>query len=137
MKISRKLENACRVLVQLANRYDAGGVSRVEELAQAEEVSSSFLLQILNDLRKSGLVSSKRGKFGGYQLARPPREISLGQVVEALEGGLIDVDLEVLGESGQRVVSAWQEIARHVDAKLHATTLEDMAGTASADMFYI
>ena len=125
------------MLVQLAHRYDAGGVSRVEELAQVEEVSPSFLLQILNDLRKNGLVSSKRGKFGGYQLARHPREISLGQVVEALEGGLIDVDFEVVGESGQRVVSAWQEISRYVDAKLQATSLEEMAGTASADMFYI
>ena len=137
MKISRKLENGCRVLVQLANRHGGGGVTPVDELALAEKVSPSFLLQILNDLRKHGIVASRRGKFGGYQLARHPREISLAEIVAALEGALIDPDFEAVGESGDKVLGAWSDIAESVTGKLKAATLESIASRESADMFYI
>ena len=137
VKISRKLENGCRVLVQLAGRHATGGVSPVDELAAAEQVSPSFLLQILNDLRKHGIVASRRGKFGGYQLARHPRDITLAEIVSALEGSLIDPDFDAIGESGEKVLGAFRDVAETVTRELNAATLESIASRESADMFYI
>ncbi len=65
MRVSQKLEYACRAMAQLAKQADGKTITRLDEIAQREAVSSNFLVQILNDLRRSGLVTSKRGKFGG------------------------------------------------------------------------
>ena len=70
MKISQKLEYACRALAQLAKHHDGRTLTRLEDLAQREAVSGNFLVQILNDLRRAGLIESRRGKAGGYLLGR-------------------------------------------------------------------
>ena len=64
-------------MAQLAKRHDGRTITRLDELAQREAVSANFLVQILNDLRRAGLVESRRGKSGGYLLARKPDTIQL------------------------------------------------------------
>ena len=138
MKVSQKLENACRVLVQLAQAYDGHKVTRVEELAKREGVSANFLLQILNDLRRAGLVTSRRGKNGGYILARPAAEISLREIVEAVDGTPIEVEVQAAGDSGVRVARVWGEVARNFATMLDGITLVEMAATPDGGgMFYI
>ena len=83
MKISQKLEYACRALAQLAKTYDGKSLTRLEELAQREAISANFLVQILNDLRRGGMIDSRRGASGGYLLSRPANQITLRQIVEA------------------------------------------------------
>ncbi|MEZ5304557.1 MAG: Rrf2 family transcriptional regulator [Verrucomicrobiales bacterium] len=89
MKLPLKLEYACRVLVQLAPTFGAGQVRRVEELAERERISANYLLQILNELRTAGLVQSRRGKNGGYLLAKEPASITLAEITRAVEGALL------------------------------------------------
>jgi Rrf2 family protein len=138
MKVSQKLENACRVLVQLAQGYDGHRVARVEDLARKEGLSANFLLQILNDLRRAGLVASRRGKLGGYILARPATDITLRDIVEAVDGAPLEVEPAGSGESAARVARTWQDVASRFEAILTGITLADMANPGEADgMFWI
>ena len=73
MKLSHKLEYACRVLAQLGLTYGQGKLAHIETLASAEAIPANYLVQILNELRGAGLIVSKRGKQGGYALARSHR----------------------------------------------------------------
>lgn len=137
MKISQKLEYACRALAQLAKRHDGRSLTRLEDLAQREDVSANFLVQILNDLRRAGLVESRRGKAGGYLLGRAADAITLRQIVEAVDPALLQCSVGNDGESGPANRKAWEKISARVCEALEEVTLESMATGDSAPMFYI
>ncbi len=137
MKISQKLEYACRALAQLARRHDGRTLTRLEELAQREAVSANFLVQILNDLRRAGLIDSRRGKTGGYLLAREPESITLRHVVDAVDPSLLQCGVSRDGESGQAVRNAWDEVSASLGKALDRVTLGTLANNAGGPMFYI
>jgi Rrf2 family protein len=137
VRISQKLEYACRALAQLAKRHDGRTITRLEEIAQREAVSANFLVQILNDLRRSGLVTSKRGKSGGYRLARPPATITLAEVADAVDPALLAVSVTRNGESGHAIHDAWQRAAHAVRQALEAITLDQLCDLTGEPMFYI
>ena len=137
MKISQKLEYACRALTQLARRDDGRSLTRLEDLAQSEAVSANFLVQILNDLRRAGLVDSRRGKTGGYLLARPAKSITLRQVVLAVDPQLLQFSVSSDGESGASVRAAWERISGELADRLDAITLDTLAQQPGDPMFYI
>jgi Rrf2 family protein len=137
MKVSQKLEYACRAMIQLAKSRGGNQVSRVEALAERESVSATFLVQILNDLRRAGLVQSRRGKMGGYCLAKSPREINLHQIVQAIEGGVFILDSDRKGESGERVADVWMEIAHVVEDKMTSISLQEMLAQEDLLEYYI
>lgn len=89
MHISARVEYALRALCTLAAR--PGEPLTAEELATAQGLPVRFLRAILNDLRRGGVVSSQRGNEGGYQLARPAGEITVGEIFRHLEGPLAEV----------------------------------------------
>ena len=86
MKISAKTEYACIAMVELAANYGTGQPVRIRKIAERHDVPSRFLVQILLQLKGAGLVASTRGAAGGYHMVLPPSEISLGQVMEVVEG---------------------------------------------------
>ncbi|RYG27671.1 MAG: Rrf2 family transcriptional regulator [Burkholderiales bacterium] len=137
MKISQKLEYACRALTQLAKSHDGRTLTRLEDLAQREAISGSFLVQILNDLRRAGLVDSRRGKAGGYLLARDPGQINLRQIVEAVDPALLQCSVSQDGESGRAIRRAWQQISATFCSSLEHVTLETLSASQAAPMFYI
>ncbi len=137
MKISQKLEYACRALVQLAKRHDGRTLTRLEELAQREAVSANFLVQILNDLRRAGLVESRRGQAGGYLLARSPELVTLRQVVEAVDPALLQCTVTSDGESGQSVRHGWDQVSVSLRHALDQVTLASLASNPGGGMFYI
>ena len=137
MRISQKLEYACRALAQLAKNFDGKTITRLEEIAQREAVSANFLVQILNDLRKSGIITSKRGKMGGYILSKPPRTITLYEIVEAIEPALTDKSISTDGESGDKVCNVWKNISGSFASELRVVTLDQLVADAAEDMFYI
>lgn len=137
MKISQKLEYACRALAQLAKVHDGRSLTRLEEMAQREAVSGNFLVQILNDLRRAGLVESRRGKAGGYLLARPANTITLRQVVEAVDPTLIQCSVSTEGESGVGVRVAWEKVSENLRDTLDRISLDTMISGQNAPMFYI
>jgi len=137
MKISQKLEYACRALAQLAKYHDGRTLTRLDDLAQREAVSGNFLVQILNDLRRAGLIDSRRGKSGGYLLARAANQITLRQVVEAVDPALLQCSVTMDGDSGQAVRRAWEQISTGLQLSLDQITVENLAGNQGAPMFYI
>ncbi|MEN9022331.1 MAG: Rrf2 family transcriptional regulator [Verrucomicrobiales bacterium] len=126
MKVSQKLEYACRAMIQLGKSCVGDQVFRVDDLADKESISSTFLVQILNDLRRAGLVQSRRGKMGGYCLAKAPSEITMDTIVRAVEGDVLGIDSDRKGESGERVADIWMEIAEHLETKMASITLQEM-----------
>ena len=85
MKLSNKGRYGVRALFDLAF-HGEGASTQIKDIAERQAIPGRFLEQIFQDLRRASLVSSKRGPRGGYQLTRPAREISVGDVIRALEG---------------------------------------------------
>lgn len=124
------------MLLQLADRYDGETVTRLETLAQREDVSSSFLVQILNDLRRAGLVESKRGKQGGYLLSGEPAQISLFEIANALEPGLTEKSVSNSGENGAALQIAWDGASDLLNDHLRSVSLASLKKD-DGGMFYI
>ncbi len=122
---------------QLAKYHDGRTLTRLEDLAQREAVSGNFLVQILNDLRRAGLIESRRGKAGGYLLARNADQITLRQVVEAVDPALLQCSVTREGDSGQSVRLAWEQISSSLRQSLGEITVESLANKQGAPMFYI
>jgi Rrf2 family transcriptional regulator, iron-sulfur cluster assembly transcription factor len=85
MRISRKAEYALRALTAMA-RKPLSATSQIEELATAEHIPVKFLEQILLTLKRAGLLKSRRGVGGGYQLDKPAARISLADILTAIDG---------------------------------------------------
>lgn len=137
MKLPLKLEYACRVMIQLKPTFGSGEVRRVEDLAECERVSPNYLVQILNDLRTAGLVESRRGKHGGYLLARDPEKVTLGDIVAAAEGALLQMNGTPEGESGPATARLWRMLFEDVDRQLRGYRLADMGAVEPAGMWHI
>jgi len=92
MKLSKKGEYALRSLINLGIAAEVGrSLVQVSELAENEQLPVKFLEQIMQALKEAELVESVRGKFGGYRLAKPAREITIGQVVRLIDGPLAPI----------------------------------------------
>lgn len=141
MKLNAKTEYALLALVQLAEGYALGLPTSMRALAEQQPIPDGFLVQILQELRRAGLVTSTRGACGGYRLSRAPGEISLCDVLCAMDGDdplrsnlanptpLAQVLVDELDDARCR----WQDQLREV-------TLEDLAGRAAelgSPMWYI
>jgi len=137
MKITAKLDYTCRILCELAREYSKGGPVRIEQLSKAEGVPANFLAQILGELRNSKLVVSRRGTQGGFLLARPPAEITLLEIIEAVEGGLLEFTSINGGRSSRRLKQIWDEVREAAAEKARHYTLEVIAAKVDAEMYYI
>jgi Rrf2 family protein len=86
MKLSARTEYACLAMLQLASDYDSREPVQIRRIADEHGIPAPFLVQILLQLKSASLVTSTRGAAGGYRLARNPRNISLAEVVQVMEG---------------------------------------------------
>ena len=137
MKLSRKLGYACRVLAQLARYYESGKLAHIDELAEIEAIPANYLVQILNELRSAGLITSKRGKQGGYTLSKSPGLIGLYEIVTAIDVELLENKLEIEGHSGESVASIWEAIGDELRGVIKSYTLEAFVVDESNNMYYI
>ena len=137
VKITVKLEYACRIMCELARHYTVGQPVSIDELSKAESVPANFLAQILGELRNGKLVVSRRGVQGGFILARAPETISLADIVSVIEGGIVELSGNHGGRSGRRLKRAWTEIGIAAEDKAASFTLDALANTVEADMYYI
>ncbi len=109
MMFSTKAEYGVRVMVELARRAGAGrgrtSRSPLAEIAEHDGLPLAYLEHLVARLRKAGLVDSRRGSRGGYLLARPPSEITMAEVVEALEGSIAPIECISQASDGSIVCS--------------------------------
>lgn len=90
MRVSAKSDYALRALIEIAGRTDGGAVS-AEEIGRLQDIPHGFLQAILADLRRSGVVVSQRGQSGGWRLGRAADEVTIADVVRAVDGPLVSV----------------------------------------------
>ena len=90
MRVSAKSDYALRALIEMASRVDGRAVS-AEELGRLQDIPHGFLQAILADLRRAGVVMSQRGQSGGWRMGRPAREVSVADVIRAVDGPLVSV----------------------------------------------
>jgi Rrf2 family protein len=144
MMFSTKAEYGVRVMVALARRArmadeELDPVLPLAEIAEREGLPLAYLEHLVARLRKAGLIDSRRGARGGYMLARPAREITMAEVVEALEGSIAPIECISLGADGEVVCAResdpahvcptkllWTRVRGSIVSTLTQTTLADL-----------
>jgi Rrf2 family protein len=131
MRISAKVDYAVRASLELAA---AGGQPvKGEVIADAQEIPLKFLENILGELKHTGIVASRRGAQGGYWLAKPADEVSLADIVRAVEGPLASVrgqgpeNLTYKGEA-EPLQKVWIAVRANLRAVMEDTSLADVIG---------
>jgi Rrf2 family protein len=130
MRVSAKADYAIRAAVELAAAGE--GPVKGDRIAKAQSIPPNFLENILGDLRNAGIVGSRRGAEGGYWLARPAEEVSLADVIRAVDGPLANVrgvrsdELEYEG-SAKALEQVWIAVRASLRAVLEQVSLADVA----------
>ncbi len=133
MKISTRGEYGVRAMVALAHHYGSGPVS-ITAVAKESSVPPAYLEQLIGPLRRAGLVESKRGAQGGYQLSRPPAAIRVGDVYRVMEGPVAPMDCVSEDPADQtcplidgcETRPVWMKLRDSITEALDSTTLEDL-----------
>lgn len=130
MRVSARADYAVRAALELAALEGDGPVKR-EALADAQSIPINFLENILLDLKRAGLVQSQRGQEGGYWLARQASEVSVADVVRAVDGPLVNVrgarpeDVQYTGHA-EHLRDVWLAARASLRTVLETTTLADL-----------
>jgi Rrf2 family protein len=136
MKFSSKCLYGIQAIFDLAFHTDRGE-AQIKDICERQAIPPRFLEQVFQDLRKAGIVTSKRGPRGGYRLVNAPEQIRLGDILRALEG---PVQLMPVARSAELVASSSYEVAEQVflglsagiEGCLDAVTVADMCKKAEA-----
>jgi len=136
LQVSQRTHYGLRAMTELATAYGRGPRS-LAEIAEAQQLPAGYLEQIVTPLRRAGLIESTRGAHGGYQLARPPGQVSVGEIVRALEGAVAPVECltedypagSCALELGCLSRPVWQLLKKSIDQVLDSTTLADLCAT--------
>ena len=130
MRISTRGRYGMRAMLDLAEHFDEGPIP-VKSIAERQGISVHYLEQILNKLKRVGLVKSVRGIKGGYSLAKRPEQISAEDVIGVLEGSISPVSCLDNGANCDRADECatrilWADLKKSIDEVLSATTLADL-----------
>ncbi|AGB41731.1 rrf2 family protein, putative transcriptional regulator [Halobacteroides halobius DSM 5150] len=132
MKLSTKGRYGVRAMFDLA-LYQGDGPIPLRSIAERQGISENYLEQLVATLRNEGLVNSVRGAHGGYLLAKKAEEITVGDIIRALEGPIAlsdcvteDIESECENNDGCVVKLIWQQVKENIDEVLDSITLEDI-----------
>lgn len=142
MRVSAKTEYACIAMLELAASFGSGEPVRIRKIADDHGIPARFLVQILLQLKGAGYVNSTRGASGGYELIKPPGEISLGEVMLVIDGPEESPGTSATDNStAARVLRAcWDEVAAVEREMLHSLTFAELlerSAKQSESMYYI
>lgn len=138
MRLSTKGEYASRAVLELSLHYEEKPL-HIRDISKAQDIPQRFLEQILLQLKRAGLLRSRKGPDGGYYLARPPGEINVAEVIRVMDGPLAPIDCvsvtayEVCPrERTCSLRGLWKEVRDAVAEILERTTFADLAEKARA-----
>jgi Rrf2 family protein len=131
-RLSTRGHYAVLLMYELARSGNA--LSSLADISAIQRISQGYLEQIIKPLRQAGLVAGKKGFGGGYSLSRPPSEITVGDVIRAVEGPVVPV--KCVGETsamdacpdGCRARQVWQKVGQAIDNVLDSITLGSLLG---------
>jgi len=130
VRLSTKARYAVRAMVELALSYDGEPV-KLKTIAEKQDLSIKYLEQVMNPLRVSGFVSTQKGSRGGYRLVKSPDQITLYDLIYAVEGSLAPVDCVDNPETCDRVDSC---VTRDVWVRVHQVILRELQSTTLAEL---
>jgi Rrf2 family protein len=130
MHLTRQSDYAIRAILHLA-RLPYGDIVQTKEIAIAEDIPRKYLPSIIRTLARSGLIRTLRGNQGGVMLSRPPEEINLNEVVEAIEGPMALVQClrgqeDCVHEKDCAVLPVWEGVQQMLQGQLENTTFADL-----------
>ncbi|MCG8418283.1 MAG: Rrf2 family transcriptional regulator [Proteobacteria bacterium] len=135
MRLSTKTRYGVRAIFDIAyhSQNQPGVAAQAKDIARREEIPLRYLEQIFQELKRAGLVESKRGPRGGYYLKRDPAEITLGDVVRGLQGPIEElfmveeegVDSQAVS-SRQLTATLWRELAGHITRWFDSVSIADL-----------
>jgi Rrf2 family protein len=130
LRLSTKGQYGVRAMYEIAKAGSIGPVT-IKEISEKQDVSVAYLEQILNTLRKSGIIKSVKGPGGGYMLSRDPEKISIGQILKELEGPVAITSCLDPSEGCVRVDSCvthllWKSLGDNIEQFLDGMTLHDL-----------
>ncbi len=140
MRVTAKVDYAVRAAIVLAAAYEAGLPTKGERIASAQQIPAKYLENILSELRQSSIVRSQRGAEGGYWLQRPPDEVSIADIIRAVEGPLANVrgeppELLEYPEGTGALLEAWVATRSALRGVLEKITLADLSGDGLPKQF--
>ena len=132
MRISTKGRYALAVMLDLSI-YDTGENISIKTIAKRLNLSGNYLEQVVGMLTKAGFVKSVRGSSGGYRLAKPPKDYTVGAILRLTEGSLAPVACVEDGEPDSEadsgvIMTVWQELNDAINSVVDCITLEDLVG---------
>lgn len=130
MKSSVKADYACRAVEALALHHPGVEPLCIDEIARQRAIPANYLVQILLELKRNGLIHSRRGKAGGYVLARAPREISLGDVLRAVHGEVLDLPHLADAACPEEIKRAWRRLKSAAENTADSITFEQICAEA-------
>jgi Rrf2 family transcriptional regulator, cysteine metabolism repressor len=139
VKLSVKSDYAARAIIALARHYPSGSALRAEALAAESAVPANYLVQILIELKARQIVKSVRGQEGGYLLARPPAEITLGDVLRCVHGGVFDPPALSNLQCPPELRVAWRKLQTALDETADAINFQQLLDDSvdKEKMYYI
>ena len=131
MRVSAKADYALRALIEIANRDDGRPVS-AEELGRLQEIPHGFLQAILADMRRAGIVVSQRGQSGGWRLATKPAQVTVADVIRAVDGPLVSVyglrpEAVEYNDSARILQHVWIAARRSLRDVFEQVSIQDLA----------
>ena len=138
MRLSTKSRYGLRALFDMA--YHAGALpAQIKDISRRQNISPRYLEQIFQDLKRGGLLKSRRGPQGGYFLSRKPHEITVNQIIMAAEGEMALVDCIKSGKGCKKecdmeaecvTQNVWREASKRLNDYLESVTLKDLCDDA-------
>ncbi len=129
MKVSKKTTYGMSFMLRLAVSYGDNYI-KLNEIAKSENIPVKYLENIVSIIKPANLILVKRGAEGGYRLSRPPGQIKLKDVIEALDGAILEEPMieESLNETLNKkiIISIWQELRLKLSSFFESITLQDL-----------
>jgi Rrf2 family protein len=131
LRLSTKGQYGVRAMFELAKNFNKGPMT-IKEIAERQDVSVAYLEQLLNKLRKASLIMSRKGPGGGYVISKKPEEISVGMILNSLEGPVAIT--QCLGPSAKRCKRVdscvtrllWKSLGEKIEDFLNTINLKDL-----------
>jgi Rrf2 family protein len=139
VKLSVKSDYAVRAVLGLAARFEQGVAVRADDIAAEHGIPVNYLVQILIELKSKQIVKSQRGKEGGYLLARPPAEITFGDILRAFYGSILDSPALSDPHCAMEIREAWRRLGTAFEEAADAITFQQLldARPDKEKMYYI
>lgn len=127
--ISKKTQYGLEAMILLTKRYETGPVL-ITDLAREGRIPKKFLEAILLELKRKGILNSKKGKGGGYVLGKSPQDISIGDIIRALEGPLLEISFQDETQENNEIRMILKEVRDAMSGILNKTSLADVVERA-------